>query len=196
MCKLRRRTSHQGFSLLELLVILAVVGLAVLIGFPALMNTIRRARVETTVKEAAMEVRTARLEAVRRSVNTYVEADFENDRLVVWREADGVDGLTDNDVLVRETTLPSQVRFWAPGEDPEGPEATVGLTARDNGNQYFTFLASGAASATGAIRFADTRGNFLEVRVDPPATAKVTLRKYDDGNWLDQGAEGRQWTWH
>ncbi len=32
---------------------------------------------------------------------------------------------------------------------------------------------------TGAIRFGDLRGNFLEVRVEPAATARVQVLKWD-----------------
>ena len=191
----RRGRAAGGFTLLELVVMLALAGILVLIGYPALMNTIRRARVEGAVRSAAMEARAARLEAIKRSVQTYVEADFTNDRIAVWRESGITDGFSPaDDVLVRELDLPAKVDFWGPADGtPEGPDATWNLPAE----HYITFESSGAAESAGAIRFADERGNFLEVRVDPPATARVSMRKWDAAAaaWKAAGEDGKQWDW-
>ena len=194
MRQANRRRASEGFTLLESIVMLALLGLLVVMGFPALLNTIHRAKVETTVREAAMELRAARLEAVKRSVPTYVEADLTNDRLVVWRESGDTLGFSDDDELVRQLGLPEGLHFWGPADGaPEGPDATFGLPAEN----YLTFEANGAADFVGAIRFGDGRDNFLELRVDPPATARVTTRKWDGATnrWLERGEGGKQWSW-
>jgi prepilin-type N-terminal cleavage/methylation domain-containing protein len=186
-----RQPAEAGFTLIELLVVLAIVVIAVLIGLPALQNMIHRAQIEGGVRQAAVELRAAKLEAVKKSATTYVEADFANDRLVTWRET-GADGFTPaTDEEVREMRLPSRVTFWGPADaSPEGADAT-----KPAGQLYLTFLSSGAAEDSGAFRFSDGHGNFLEVQVDPPATARVAIRKWDGTDWFQQGENGQRWEW-
>ena len=75
----RTRRPSQGFTLLELLVTLAVIGVLGLIGYPALMNMLHRAKHESNAREFANIMRTARLDAIKFSRNVYVMVDFAND---------------------------------------------------------------------------------------------------------------------
>ena len=147
-----------------------------------------------------MELRAARLEAIKRNRRTYVQADFTGDRLAVFREDDDNDDLTGGDVLVRQLELAEQVEFWGPDDsDPEGPDAMISVPADAlPAERYLVFLPTGAAEFGGAIRLADPRGNFIEVRVDPPATAKVSLRKWDPdiNDWTYQGEGDQRWSWY
>ena len=191
----KTRGRNGGFSLIELIILLAIIGVIALLGYPALANTIRRARVETAVRDAAMQARSARLEAIKRSTTVYLQADLGNDRLITWRETGTTPGFSPaNDERLREQPLPPSLWFWGPADGaPEGTDATNGLPAEN----YFEFESSGAADRAGAIRFGDGRGNFLEVRVDPPATARVVLRKWNAAAsaWQTQGEGGQQWSW-
>ena len=45
------------------------------------------------------------------------------------------------------------------------------------------------------MRFADGRGNFLEVNVELPATARVALRKHNGSEFLQQDENGQRWVW-
>lgn len=60
------------------------------------------------------------------------------------------------------------------------------------------FEATGSVSTTGAVRLADARENFLEVRVGPRATGRVQMRKWNDGaeEWRLQGGAGEAWQWN
>ena len=118
MRQLSRRNPSEGFTLIEMIVTLAVLAVLLVIGYPALLNSIHRGKVETTLRQAAMEARAARLEAIRRSTRTYLQADFTNNRLVLWREstpptpAASPDFSATDDVLVRELPLPEGLHFW------------------------------------------------------------------------------------
>ena len=84
--------------------------------------------------------------------------------------------------------LEDSVKF----EAPSGQGAAVMVP----GN-CFVFLPDGSVEETGAFRFADVRGNFLEVRVEPLATARVQVRKWDetDNEWYTRDQGGKAWEW-
>ena len=185
----------RGFTLIELIIALAILAFAMVLGMPALNNMIRRTRVEAALRQAGSEFRVARMEAVKRTSTVYLQADFADDRLVTWREtstpSDGFTPLTDE--RLRDMTLPKEIFFWGPADPAaEGADATDPPST-----PVFTFLPSGAAKQIGGVRLADNRGNFLEVHVEPPATARVALRKWNTSAlaWRQQDEAGERWTW-
>jgi prepilin-type N-terminal cleavage/methylation domain-containing protein len=192
----RKVAADPGFTLVELAIVLAIIGVAVLIGMPALLNGIRRAEVEGGMRQAAVELRAARLEAIKKSATVYVEADMATDAIVTWRETGVTPGFNPADPgadqELRRLKLPSRLDFWGPADaTAEGPDATEPAST-----PLLTFLPSGSAEDTGAFRFGDGRGNFLEVRVDPPATARITMRKWDGAAFRQQDEGGQRWTWY
>jgi len=57
------------------------------------------------------------------------------------------------------------------------------------------FREDGSVLSTGAIRFADPRGNVLEVNVEPQATGRVEIRKYDGTAYVTKGEGVNAWTY-
>ena len=193
MTRKDRWASSRGFTLLELVVVLAIIMIGVLIGYPALQKMLVRAKAESALRQAGMEFRAARLDAIKQSATVYVQADFANERLAVFRETSD-DGFTPaTDTFVREMKLPKGFWFWGPSDPAaEGPSATDNLGTT---NREFTFLSSGAAKDIGGVRFSDSN-NFFEVHVEPKATARVTLRKWDGTAWKQQDEGGQRWAWN
>ena len=181
-----------GFTLLEVIVVTAILMIAAMIGLPALLNAVRRAKVETWVTQVAAEARAARLDAVKGSVRIYLQADLPGRRVVLFRETDvtpGFDAATDEQV--REIALPPQgLAFWGPGDvGPAGPDATANLTA----DHHLTFRPDGTTDRAGEIRFGDGQGNFLAVKVGPIATGRVRILKWDQtsATWRARS----EWKW-
>ena len=96
--------------------------------------------------------------------------------------------------------LPGRVFFQGPGDGSPNGANSIDSFPRDATGGWIIFNVDGSAVADGAIRFADQRGNFLETRVNPRATARVAVRKYKPGvlpseDWHEQGQGGVNWDW-
>lgn len=197
-----------GFSLVELLVVIALIGLLALWGVPALLNTLNRARLVGASREVATLLQVARLEAIKKGG---LNGNLRNQVSVVFYDL----GNRTLEVLLDETadatfnpatrvgglyTLPNGVNLQAPGEAIEGASSVIGWDDQGNADDYRgpTFLSDGSALRAGAFRLADTRGNFLEVRVDFPATGKVVIQKWFGGSatdWWENGEADHKWQW-
>lgn len=187
----RRHRLHPGFTVIEMIVVVAIIGIMATLGLPNLIRVIHRAKLDGIVRETSVLMKRARSEAVRQSVPTVVRADFARNEIVAFADVDGV-ALGDPSDLIfnpiagepHRTTdyelgryrLPNLVGFAHPSADPA--ERIDGFTPA--GAEFVAvFDPNGSMRNTGAIRFGDLRGNFLEVRVEPAATARVQVLKWD-----------------
>jgi prepilin-type N-terminal cleavage/methylation domain-containing protein len=171
-----------GFTLIELLTVLAIALVVLALGSVPLMKMYIRFQLEGMAQGASVAMQQARLQAIRRSQQAQVCA-----------QVDAVTGLgrivatRGGGVQFARIELSKTVRFGAPGSQPA-------ITVPGD---CFTFLPDGSVTATGAFRLADVRGNFLEIRVEPQATARVQLRKWDetDSQWYTRDQGGKAWEW-
>jgi prepilin-type N-terminal cleavage/methylation domain-containing protein len=210
MSQPRATSSARGFTLVEVLVVLAVLAIAFGLGVPALKNLLLRSRVEATCTELSVLVQRARIEAIKRRASTVVEIDPAAGTARAWAEIDGPAAGDPPDLLFnpvasepRFTTdfvihrfeLPGNVKFDGPGAQP----AVAGLTTTPSGSQVLVFLPTGAAVAAGGFRISDVGDlNHLEVRVEPAGTGRVGTLKWNRelAAWLRQREGGRPWTWY
>jgi prepilin-type N-terminal cleavage/methylation domain-containing protein len=212
---MERRTGREpriqaGFSLIELVVVLAVIGLLALWGIPAFLNTLNRTRLVNSAREIATLMQVGRLEAIKKGG---LNGDLKN-RVAAVR----YDGAGTFQLVVDETPdsptplwnpipkggayhLPTGVFLQAPTEAIEGAKA-IDAWDTDPTDSYPgpIFLSDGSAEIAGAFRIADTRGNYLEVRIAFPATGKVVIQKWfgggdPDTNWYENGEGGNHWQW-
>lgn len=173
----RRVKRRSGFTLVELMLVLAVVGVIggyVLVNLP---QQISRWRLQSSAQQVASVFQRARLEAVRRNEPATVE--------IIANRAVARVG-TD---LTFEIALAGGVEFGAPGAEP----MVYGFGDDDKA----VFEVDGTAREIGAFRLAGQRNHFMEVRVDPPATGRIEVRKWDpiDEEYKAQGQGGEQWKW-
>lgn len=200
MPKIQVRVAQRGFTLLEAIVVLALIAIAMFIGAPVLSNMLRRSKVESWIIEVAAQARAARLQSVKESVQFYVQADLARKRVVTYREngvgATGFDAALDEQV--RELPLPGiGLIFGGPGApDTDGTNPIPGLPS----DGHVTFRPDGSIEVLGScgcMRFDDTRGNYLEVKLGPAATGRVQILKYDavTNTWRTKGQGGKEWTW-
>lgn len=187
----RRRQPVRAFNLLELMAVLAVIGILATLAFPALTRVLQRERAEGFLRTATLMVEKAKGEAAKRNRPVVVRADFLRDALYAFADLDR-DGQSDpGEPEIFYLALPAAgsapdraLQYWAAGEPrPEmagaiagfSPDPTTGATLRQ-----LILEADGSARDAGAFRFGlpGSPGNYYELRVDPPATARIQLRKY------------------
>lgn len=218
----RRPTAEAGFNLVELLVVIALVGLLAVIGYPSMLGTINRLKLTNAAREIGIFMQKARMEASKRSVDTrviYQNNSAESIGVPAFLafadlNEDGSYSLTDDDgdslvepadlILAGPYPLPSGIELHGPTEsDPEGASSIVGWGAcatpatSDCGP---TFFSDGSANAVGAFRLRDRNNNFLETRIEFVGTGKVVVQKWFGGadvpaNWWENGESGREWKW-
>lgn len=208
-----RLRSPRGFSLIELLIIVAILAVLVLLVGPAVQRYLLRSKMRASAENLSRHLQRARLYAISNNVNVLAEVSDAGRSLLIWADVNGpIDGdppdgvynpLNDKprlgtDHVVNRLFLESNVFFGSPND-----QATTGLTTIGTRSALMLFP-SGSAGATGSfnlgfrINDGDPSGNYLQIFVNPAATAKVALRKWDrtDSAWRAHREGGRPWEWY
>jgi hypothetical protein len=205
---MRRRIGARrggGFTFIEVLVVMAILITAILVAFPALQTLIVRNKLEGAARELASMIQRGRLESVKRSVPVVVKVDPATAEVFAFADVNGPalgdppDGIFNpvadepfgvTDYSLGRWGLPGGVILAAPGSEP----AIDGLTLVGS-DRVVRLVPDGSVADVGAYRLGDARGNFLEVRVEPKATARVAVGKWDGTDWWSRGEGGHPWRW-
>jgi prepilin-type N-terminal cleavage/methylation domain-containing protein len=175
-----RRTA--AFSLIELLVVLAIVATLILFGMPAMLNALNRAKLTGFAQTVASSMQAARLEAVKRGGTARVELQASTStspaRIVAYVDDGDHVFKSGTDVLVATVSPPSGVSFGGPGPDPVSAAATAISYLVTPTGVAAVFNPDGSVVAVGGFRFRDSRGNIMEAFVSPQSGARVAVRKY------------------
>jgi prepilin-type N-terminal cleavage/methylation domain-containing protein len=196
-------TRHAGFSLIEVLITVVIAGILLLFGVPALQAVMAHRRHEGFARSIAMLCHRARHESLKRGAPAVL--GLENGAMIAFVDVNGAspgdppDGVYNpdtslpdgTDYMIGEHRVPSHLFMEGPGGSP----AADGFTDFGGGVVRAVFDPDGSIRQTGAFRVRDERGNFLEVRVEPQATARIDLRKWNGTAWQAQGEGGSTWDW-
>jgi prepilin-type N-terminal cleavage/methylation domain-containing protein len=197
----RKPRRRRGFSLIEVLIVVAIMGILVLVGMPNLMSIYKRAKLTGTAQEAVTLLRKARYEAIRRATAVCVASRAEGGQIVLGAfldlDADCVFDSGDSPVDFALFTIPDGVRFEGPAGVPDVNGFPVVA-----GHGRVSFAPTGVASATGAFRIAllsqttytVANRDYLEIRIPNVNSGKVEVRKYNGGQWYRQ--DQQRWVWH
>jgi len=172
-------------------------------GYPALLKTVNRLKITSISRETSIFMQKARMEAVKRNLNTEVNyldevaSPLGLPCFIAFTDVDG-DGLYIagiDDLVAGPHPLPKGIELRAPGEAKEGAEAIHLWDVGANANDGPIFNTDGSAAAAGAFRFREPSGNYLEVRIEFLGTAKPTIQKWDGAAWWENGELGNHWSW-
>ena len=149
---------RRGFTLLELVVVLAIVALSVALVLPALETGLRHWRLQGAVQEVATLVRFTRNQAVARRKSLQVILDAS--RRVYWLD-DAEAPVLDNpeqagEKGIRLYALPTDLRFGSLAGEPGPVRGRVGIVFFPKGN-----------STGGEIQVVDPRGKEYRLHVEP-----------------------------
>jgi len=146
-----RRSRERGFTLVEIMVVMAIIGLVAVIGFPMMARAVIRARVLSEVGVLKQAVAMARIRALKRGGGVAVRfldanAAQEGGEVLAWVDSDS-DGSygPPTEILVGRWPVKDRVILKP---DPGNALYKLGGTSRG-----ILFLANGAAtvSETGSV---------------------------------------------
>lgn len=164
-----RGAKSSGFSLIELVVVLALIAVAAVLGFPTLRAVLHRSKIGGCAQQISVAMQQARFEAIKKATSVTVAA---SGRSLVS---------TSGGATLSRVDLPNRVSF----------EASLGF----NGANTVTFRSDGSVDYTGAFRIVDGWDNHLEIGVDPQATARIEVRMKDgSGTYVTEGTGGKAWS--
>lgn len=209
----RRNRSRKGFTLFELLVVIALIGIMATMTIPNFLRLIQRSKLTGITQESSLLLRMARDYAIRYNTDTVVRIDTTTNEIIAFVDMDGVligdpvDRIFNpiagqphraTDWELARYPLPSRVTFDAPAADPyPGGGNPVWAFTPIAGENVAVFEPDGSADLRGAFRFADAYGNFLQVRVEPAATGRVRIEKFHDADvaWYFRNENDKPWEW-
>lgn len=82
----RLRRGSSGFTLIETLIVIVLIGMAAAIFMPYIQSTVRHEKLRSSVREVYSIILAARMQAVKRNTRVIVWFDLPNHRVTSWAE--------------------------------------------------------------------------------------------------------------
>jgi prepilin-type N-terminal cleavage/methylation domain-containing protein len=193
---------RRGFSLIEMLVVMAIMLALVALGIPALQLALHESKMRGFATEITVLMRQARIDAIKTSAQAVVQivpstgADGDTGHVQAFSDRNSNGMLDAGEPVLASFPLPTGVTFTD----------CAGLTNKDSvdslsvdplgGPNIAIFQSGGSIAAIGGFRFGDPYGNDMEVHVEPAATAKIQVRKCQAGVYVVNNDNEKAWTWN
>jgi prepilin-type N-terminal cleavage/methylation domain-containing protein len=192
---------RSGFTLIEMLVVMALMLALVALGIPALQNALHQSKMRGMVQEISVAMRLARIDAIKTSSQGIVQIvpspSPDKPALVRAFSDRNSDGKLDaNEPVLASFVLPTGVTFEDSGGLLDKDSVDRFSTDPDGGPNMAIFRRDGSIADIGGFRISDPYENHMEVHVEPAATARIEVRKFESGKYVPNGDNGEAWTWN
>lgn len=195
----RERRDVAAFTLVEAMVVVAIIGILLGLGAPALLGTLPGLRASGAAREVLSDLRQARTLAIEKGVPAVVA--FHTDAagnpaagtyVVALDRSDPPNHAFDpgTDTVVKVTTLRNAYKGIAFGTSAPGASAAASGTGVDlGGGAVVAFVPRGAATSRGEVYLmpgADAGGRSdrnRRVNLVTAATANMRIERYEGGVW-------------
>jgi prepilin-type N-terminal cleavage/methylation domain-containing protein len=195
-----RTARERGFTLIEMLVVLAILFTAVMLGLPYLMSQIEKSKLIGVASQTSGLMRLARLDAIKYSRRALVAINLGERKVQAFSDVD-LDGCPSAaDVRLAEVALPKGVSFQEPGGGVDAASVEGFTACGSTPAPVALFQSDGSVESTGSFRFQSVEiggrsPSYLEVNVQPAATARVAIRKWETSDWVENNDLGA-WKWN
>ena len=157
--------NNKGFTLTELTVALAILGIISAISIPSFFSWLPRHRLQTSVRHIYDDMNMARSRAVKTNTDVGIAFNTSNENYRVFIDTDQDQDFDSGETVLSTGTLENGVEI-------------INSTFTDN---TYGFNSRGmSAGTTGDVRLTNSSGLFLGVRVNTAGSLKI-INSTDDG---------------
>ncbi len=188
MAATRFPRARRGFSLIELLVVVTIIGIMAAIAYPAIDSL--RNSADSAMIQVATALQAAQREAVARQYDVLVVFDVPRNRFRLVFDANN-NGIADGGERTRGVVLEPQIVFGRAGAPARG--FGPGPVTLSDGSLTLTFHRNGAASASGGLYLTSTKAAAGLTKRNRDTRAIEIVRATGRIEWFKYSGSGSTW---
>ncbi|MFA4910265.1 MAG: GspH/FimT family pseudopilin [Desulfobacteria bacterium] len=182
-----RLRDKKGFTMIELLIVVAIIGITAAVASPYIIDWIPTMRVNSAARDLVSEMQLARMKAVSERNDYVITFDTTTNQYSIYDDNDS--NFSTSNVLVKTVNLPSGIQFgYIAGKDPSNEDITGSVQFGATSSPIReTFIPNGTANLMGSVYLIPTEDIAGSRRDRQRAitviqTGRVKLWKYDSSS--------------
>ena len=181
-----RLRDKKGFTMVELLIVVAIIAVTAAVAIPNIISWIPTIRVNSAARDLVSEMQLARMKAVSERNNYVITFDTSTNQYSIYDDNDS--NFSTSNVLVKTVNLPSGIQFgYIAGKNPSNDDITGSVQFGATSSPIReTFIPNGTANLMGSVYLIPTEDIAGSRRDRQRAitvilTGRIKLWKYDAG---------------